>query len=479
MSDPEMPIDSNAAKASSVSNFVNPGILLFLDQLIVAVGGGLFWIVISKIADASEIGHATALYSLVLVISTIIQLGLEYPLLKRSTTQRSTIFGTVVVIELVLTAITIPVVLYVANSLYQQSQELAWLGVGILIFSSSTFVTRFALLGLSNAKSVLIFDVIGTIIKFTAAFSLVATGYGASGILISFLLQNLVITGGTLYLSKKLFGFGLGNIRFTREIIKDGLLNMPSKLSGMLLTGLSVVLLTSFGVGSSDVGMFYIAIMVTLVAGTFGSSLAYMAIPASSAMNTELSLSSLRIGLSFTAPIIAALIVAPGSILSILNAEYVRIADSLVILSAGILPSVILSNSISKFNNLNEHKKLLAVGAVRVVSFVVAFFVLVPQHGSLGAAYSITLSFISSAVLSLRWFGRDSIKYVIASIFSILAGVALGQIIEMFIDHALAAILVSICTCFALIITTKCTNIDEIRKLIASARDVSRQSRQH
>ena len=472
MSDPENPIDSNTSNASSMGKFVNPGILLFLDQLIVAAGGGIFWIVISKIAEASDIGHATALYSLVLVVSTITQLGLEYPLLKRSITYRSQIFGTVIIIELVLVAVTIPIVLYVADNLYEESQELAWLAVGILIVSSATFVARFALLGLSNAKSVLIFDVIGTAIKFAAAFGLVSIGYGASGILLSFLLQSLVITAGMLYLSKKLFGFGLGNIRFAREIIKDGLLNMPSKLSGVLLVSLSVVLLSSLGVGSSEVGMFYIAMMVTIVAGTFAQSLAYMAIPASSAMKTELSLTSLRIGLSFTAPMIAALIVAPASILSILNAEYVKVADSLVILAAGILPSVILLNAISKFNTLDEHKKLLAVGCVRVVSFIVAFFVFVPQYGSLGAACSITVSFISSAVLSLRWSGRDSIRYIAASIFSIFVGVMLGQLTEIFVDSAIAAILVSICTCFAMIIATKCTDIGEIRRIIATARGI-------
>jgi O-antigen/teichoic acid export membrane protein len=471
----DKPIDPNAAKVSSVGKFVSPGILLFLSQLIVAAGGGLFWIVISKIVDASDIGHATAMYSLVLTVGTIIQLGLEYPLLKKSTTYRYQIFGTVIVIELAITAVAIPIVVYVANSLYQQLQELAWLAVGILIFSSASFVARYALLGLSNAKSVLIFDVIGTVIKFTTAFGLVSAGYGASGILLSFLLQGLVVISGTLYLSKKLFGFGLGNIRFARETIKDGLFNMPSKLSGMLITGLSVVLLASFGVGSSEVGMFYIAVMVTLVAGSFSSSLAFMAIPASSAMNTDLSLGSLRVGLSFTAPMIAALIVAPASILSILDAEYVRVADLLVILAAGIVPSIILSNAISKFNNLNERKKLLAVGSVRLASFLVPFFIFVPQYGSLGAAYSITISFISSAVLSLRWSERDSIRYVAASLLSIFAGVILGRIIELFVDHAIVAILVSICTCFAVILITKCTDIGEIRKIIASARGVARQ----
>src|ERR671917_1110468 len=122
MSDADKSIDSDAAKASSISKFVHPGILLFLNQLIIAAGGGLFWLIISKIVDASEIGVSTAVYSLILIVSTITQLGLEYPLLKKAVKYRHQIFGTVIVIELLIIAVAIPVVLYVANSLYQQSQ---------------------------------------------------------------------------------------------------------------------------------------------------------------------------------------------------------------------------------------------------------------------------------------------------------------------------------------------------------------------
>ena len=474
MADPENPVDSNTTKSSAVGKVVNPGILLFLDRLIVAVSAGLFWIAISKIADASDIGNATALYSLVLVFTTMMELGLEYPLLKKSIMYGNQIFGTAIIIELGIIAVTIPIVLHIANSLNPELQELVWVAIGFLILTPLNFIARFYLLGFSNAKSVLIFDAIGTVTKFTVAFILVSAGYGALGIVLSFLSQTSVIAGcWIIYLSKNHFGFGLGNIKLAREIIRDGLSNMPSKLSGFLLTGLSVVLLTSFGVDSSDVGMFYIAMTVTLVAGTFGQSLAYMAIPASSEMKTELSPNSLRIGLSFTAPIIAALIVAPASLLSILDAEYARVSGLLVVLAVGILPSVILSNAISKFNNLNEHKKLMAVGAVRVLSFLVPFFALVPQYGSLGAAYSITLSFISAAVLSLRWSDRDSIRYIAASIFSVFAGIMLGQITEMFVNNSIAAILVSIFTCFAVIIATKCTDIGEIRKIIATARRIA------
>jgi hypothetical protein len=43
----------------------------------------------------------------------------------------------------------------------------------------------------------------------------------------------------------------------------------------------------------------------------------------------------------------------------------------------------------------------------------------------------------------------------------------------MFIDNSIATILVSICTCFAIIIATKCTDIGEIRKIIATVRGIA------
>lgn len=131
MSDLDNPIDSRAAKASSMGKFVNPGILLFLDQLIVAAGGGVFWLAVSKTADASDIRHTTTSYSLVLIVNKILQLGFEYPFLKKSTRHRYQILGTVVAIELVISAVPIPIVLYVASSLYEESQESAWLAVDI------------------------------------------------------------------------------------------------------------------------------------------------------------------------------------------------------------------------------------------------------------------------------------------------------------------------------------------------------------
>src|SRR5690606_32289932 len=148
--------------------------LLFIDQILVAIGGWAYWLVVSKFASTSEIGHATTIYSLVLMVTTITQLGFEYPLLRRSLSHRSSILGTIIVVEMAITAASIPLVLFAVNNFYGDLlQDFTWIAVGILVFSSLSFVSRFALLGVSDAKNVLIFDLLGIVIKFVVGYVLV------------------------------------------------------------------------------------------------------------------------------------------------------------------------------------------------------------------------------------------------------------------------------------------------------------------
>ena len=68
-------------KPSPTNRFVGQAMLLFLDQILVAITNWLYWLLISRFTVTSEIGQATSVYSLVLLISTLAQVGLEYPLL--------------------------------------------------------------------------------------------------------------------------------------------------------------------------------------------------------------------------------------------------------------------------------------------------------------------------------------------------------------------------------------------------------------
>jgi O-antigen/teichoic acid export membrane protein len=395
---------------------------------------------------------------------------LEYTILKKSQDKPSTLLGTTLSIELIIAIATTPLLIYIITEIYHESlHDFVWLAVGIFIPSFLSFVTRFVLLGTSDVRTVLIIDVIGTAAKFVTVFALLSSeDFGAFGILVSFLVQGAIVAGISLAVLVRRFGMRINlNTRYVMELIQDGLSNAPFKLSKVFIISLSVVLLGSFGVNNSEIGIFYIALMITVVVTSLSGSIAFMVIPASAEEKADLSSSSVRIGISLTAPLIAALITAPTFLLSLFGAQYISGVTVLLVLSVGALPFSITLNAISSFNNTGDHRKLVSVGTIEILLFLVMFWLLVPSYGTVGAALSMLVAFIASCIPSIIWSSRIFIKYVTASTVSIAAGSATGYLLGMFPNvHPILQLLGCVAVTITVIILLKNTTISEIQRVI-------------
>jgi len=432
------PTDSNVKdklNKKSDNDYVKPSVILFIDNLLVSVGNWLYWLVISKLTLASEIGVAVTVYSLVMLVTTLTQLGLEYPLLKKSSIPGSPILGTSIIIELVITLASIPFVLIIVNTLYEESiSNFSSISILLLGILSIEFIARFALLGISNSKIVLIIDLIGLGIKLPTGFFLVSISEGSMGILLAYLAEGAFITFTSLLILKKSFSFRLGDRAYFKATIKDALINSPAKWSKMVIVTLSIVLLAFLNINSSDIGIFYIALMITIVVAGFSVSMAYMVIPSSSAMQKDLSSSSLRISLSLTTPIVVALLVVPKSILSLIGPEYESAVAVLFVLAIAIIPSSITINMISKLNNLNKSKMLIVSGLLQIAIFFISFFVLVPLYETLGAAISILFAYSGSSLLLIILTEHGSFRYIVFACLSVLVGFTMGYTLSMIIS---------------------------------------------
>jgi O-antigen/teichoic acid export membrane protein len=303
------------------------------------------------------------------------------------------------------------------------------------------------------------------------AYILVSFGLGANGMLLSILVQFLFIAVASLIvLSRSNFRFHLGDVNYFKKIVADGVANFPSKLSRVLILSISVILLGFFGVSTSEIGIYYVALVVGMIGASVSASMAFMVIPASLSSNEELLSDSMRLGLSFSAPIIAALIVAPQFILSLFGAEYASGYALLIILSLAIFPSCIVLNTITKLNYANKPKALLAIGSSEIISFFVAFFFLVPLYGLIGAAASVLIAYTVSSIISvIMWSQRELTKYIIgsgiATFIGILTGSTAGLIFEL---PPVILIIVSAGTSLALVIKLKNTSLNEIMQFISS-----------
>lgn len=464
------------------SNFVGQGALLFIDQILIAATNWIFWLIISKLTYASEIGQATVIYSLVLLFSTLSQLGLEYPLLKKSLSHGSSILIYALATETIITIALIPILYYIGSTdtYHSVASGYTMISIGLLVLTSIGFVARFSLLGISDARNVLIWDIIGTGSKFVLGIGLVYIGLGAFGILTSFLFYSLVITVATLALSLKKFGVtGHKDIAWHKDsflqIVREALMNTPAKFSRVVILSLSIVMLGFFGISDTEIGIFYMTMMISIVIASLASSISYTVIPASSQAKTDLTDGSLRIGLSFTSPLISALGVAPAYILSLLGQEYTLGGSSLFMLSIGILPSIIVMNSISKFNNRNESRKIVVTGSIQIAAFLILFMIFVPTYGIFGAAVSIFAAYLASAIPPLIWSNGPVRKFVLNSTVATFSGILLGYGILgvtsiASIVHPIIAIFASVALTLIATFLLRNTTPAEIKQILKSIR---------
>ena len=453
----------------SQEKFMSSSLFLFLDIIVVAVSGWLYWLVISKLVSSPIVGQSTTVYSLVALTGTIIGLGLEYPLLKKSSTTQSKIVGSALIIELIITVAAVPFLIYGLRDLHQ---DYTLISIVMLASVCLAYIARYSLLGVSASKTVLVIDSVSTFVKFVTAYTLVSFGWGAAGILVSFMLQALIAACIALPLVKKIFGFSTGGVKHIIGTLKDGIVNMPSIFSRTLIVSLSVVLLASFGITSSEIGIYYIALMISVVAGGLISSTAYMVIPASSMAQTDLTTRSLRIGISLTAPIISLLLVSPQFLLSLISPEYVSGQMLLVILAMGILPFAVATNTISRFNYEGKSRKLLFVGALQMLGFIAGFILLVPQYKSTGAALSILISYSISCIPALIWSEKILLRYVANTMIAIAAGWGISNMLRLLLPDGtiieIVTALSSMAITLAILFALKNTSITEIRTLLKS-----------
>lgn len=421
------------------SHFTSSGILLFLNQLVLAFSNWIFWMIITRFASTVEIGQSTTIYSLVVFFTTIIQFGIEYPILKYSLKYKEHILSTTLLIEIGLSLVSLPFIYYFFTYIDQDDLgQFEWLAILMLIMTAPGIIAHYLLLSLFRIRIVLIIDIIATVIKFVIGITLVINGFGATGILLAFLVNLTLVSLSTIVIVAKEIPFKL-NFKIFKIVIKDGLINTPSKISRVFVFSLSVILLAVFGIDVSLIGIFYMAITISLVAGGFATNIGLMVIPASVRTKQDFAGSALRIGLSFTVPLILILVTQSTQILGLIGSSYTLASVDLMILGLSILPSSITIIAISEFNLTNQYKKILLIGIIEIAIFIAFFYLLVPDFNILGASVATFVAFFSSAVISVLWMKKSSLRYILNSLLSLAIGIAIWQAMGFILDFGLTS----------------------------------------
>ena len=221
-----------------------------------------------------------------------------------------------------------------------------------------------------------------------------------------------------------------GNWNEMKKLLKLGLSNFPRKISQIALSNLTIILLAALTSDPSTVGVFYIALTMSFLVGGLARGLATMALPASTIQDSDLTSTSLALGLCLTAPVISALVATPRFILSLVGKAYVAGSDCLIILALAMVPTILILNAVTKLNHEYKLKQLLVLGSMQLVVFLALFPLMVTAYHSFGAALTVLTSAVAGGVFSLKWLGRDAFRPTAVALTAIAAGWIVGTLLQ-------------------------------------------------
>lgn len=451
------------------SSFLSSSILYVLDNLIISLGGYLFWLLIPKFASASDIGNASSIVSVVALLSSFAVVGLEYPILKLASKDGKRIFGTLLTFEFLVHLAAAPLVIaYVIFSIKLSSIELILVSLSFLLLSGIAFISRNILLGILDIRKVLLFDSVSILARYTVALSLLSEGSnGVVPILAAYVAQQITIgiIPAAILIKKMGVKVDLGRL-FLKDLLIDGLINFASKFSKIIISSLSIALLSLLGFSSDTIGVFYIPVIIGLAIGGFAANIATVALPTSSLLNRDYTFHSIRFSLLLVAPVISTMLVISDEFLAFINQNYAVADLELKILSIASFPFAIVMNVITFLNHNKRMKDLIKLGIIEVGLFLGTMFPLADAIGIVGVAISILIAFSGSMVIAVYWMGRASLRYSVIGTVSIFCGYMVSYVVSAYFSNTVALGIIAMSCSIAVLFATRLASISEIRAII-------------
>jgi len=406
----------------SVKNkLISNTIYLFLDWFVLAIIGFFYWLVASKVLVRAELGIASTSVNFALILSGVSILGVHYALWKLIpeylVKKQNNKIVSLTKFSLKVVLLSNVIILLMLLLSFQHILPLlkiplnAFLLSGAILFSYSiAMYFRYVIYGFQKMKKIAITDIIGQTVKMVVSLCLIFLGFKYFGLLIGFLLGNIVVIllritsipvkGMTEKIDKKNIMFNYALPGFIGTI-----------LALVLING-QYVLLTILK--NTDVTGLYTPVMVissilTVIPNTLNSAL----LPISSQLSTKSSGKGkqnhligmvLRYSLFITLPIgILLAFFSKTAILIFSTAEYLPASQFFPILIFGSviygIGSIFLDNIYAIGKTKINRNIIISI----TLLYLILAFPLIHFLSAFGAALAYSISTAILALVSFLW----------------------------------------------------------------------------
>ena len=425
------------------------GLVVTLGSVLPSISGGLLWIAASRILGEEGVGLASSIVSAGFMAAYLASLRLDMAIVRNLVRLGASAITTSI-------AVALPLALLVSSGVSSiLSGKIPGRHILLIYIFSASFILSFLLLwGVVGARRSIEYTKItlaSSTVKVLAGLGL-AILYGPTGIVAGFIAGSivsatlaLVVLSGVLRPSTRLFEV---------EIVMDGLSNYPNVLAGSLAANIGTVLAVLASDTLSDVGVFYLSLTISLLAGSFAYSLAYVAV---SYQAREAYRDIARYAIFAGAVVAPALAVEPGLAYKVLGVHGDPRIMSLLAIS--IVGYSSLYMAVSLLNTRRDRIRLVVVGLSRLALLII-LSVAFRSYGTFGVAAAYTLSIYLSLLAS-------GISWLVWHTMQALAGFSVGTAIGILLHGGpFASVLAASSASLAVMVGIGLVGIDEIRRIV-------------
>jgi len=435
------------------SSLKRSGFWLLSDQIFGVIGGGVFWLIIARLATTVEIGAAAAIFGLSVFLVGLSTLGLEFVVLKEVSKKGSEIFGIFFVLQIITSTIGVVVSIIILHYAFPYfSNTIFLLGIFLLLSLSFKEFATYSMIGQLRGDLIAKVDLISICSKFVIGILLVSMGFGITGILSAMIIHTAFSTIFFLIFGIKKFGIQVTKIKNVIPLIKLALGNYINKIAKVVTLSLPVFLLPIISSDLATTGIFFLQLTIVTIMISSTSVLAILSIPGSRVRNEDISPATARLGLYLVSPLISVCLATPSLVLAIFGNEYTSHNDVFRILIVSVIPAVILWNFISSLNTLSDKNKLVKLGLVQLITFSVVFLIMVQNSVLYAAAFAVFSSLMAGGSYGFISMKRRIFRPLLISTSSIFLSVIIGILVLQLTASSLASAAISLIICIIIII---------------------------
>lgn len=384
--------------ARGFDDVLRGSIWLILSGLVVNLSGLVFWLLSSRFAGASGVGYAASAVSISGLVSTLLNLGLSYAMLREIPVRGSKAFSSGLLIAFLLGLLGSLIVIYTPlSSLYTGFSSYAFLAVVMTILSMVSMVSLNILVAMNMVWEYFLVVLASNISRIAVGIPLILLGYGGLGAAFGMLLASIVASMASLALSVRRLGLAAPGSGDLAEVLRIGVSNYPISLSPALVSG-GVVAAGILTRDPEAAGVTYISLMISSAVGLIPSSVASVSIPAMMrGASPELSRLGASLSASLVLPIAVGVGISSRSILGILGSDFSARWEILTILSLASIPYAAIANSMSRMNWERSLARLAIIGVASLATLAT----LSPILAGLAGVKGIAIAYLASSIAPL------------------------------------------------------------------------------